>query len=117
MSWADEDAFIENAISLALFRAKQEKLKTLSRALLIITMKDFPVLKKKEVALLRAEKATGILLDEFLKRAVSDNQETYTVFTSFIDAKTYADNLLSLNNEIEIIIYSNKDEVLFYSNE
>jgi hypothetical protein len=68
------------------------------------------------VALLRAEKKTGIVMDENLSFAMSDDQKVYTVFESLEKAKLCAVNFLRENPDIEIAIYSNTEEVLYDSN-
>ena len=79
-------------------------------------MESFPDLKDYEVALIRAEKHTGHVLDEKLSLALLDKQEVYTVFESLNKAQNYAKEILSSNQEIEIVIYSSTHKVLFYSN-
>ena len=80
-------------------------------------MESFPELKPNHVVLLRADKKTGHVLDEKLFLALEENQKTFTLFESLDEAKVFAQNLLSNNPEIELVIYSNKEDVLFYSNE
>lgn len=79
-------------------------------------MKPFPYLKHNQVALIRAEKKTGHVLDEDFVLAVSDNQKVYTVFDSLDEGQAFAEKIISSNEEIEVVIYSNLQEVLFYSN-
>ncbi len=79
-------------------------------------MWPFPYLKYNQVALVRAENKTGHVLDEELVLAVSDNQKVYTIFDSLDEARAFAEKILSSNQEIEIAIYSDSQEVLFYSN-
>jgi len=79
-------------------------------------MKPFPRLKHNQVALVRAEKKTGHVLDEELVLAVSDNQKVYTVFDSLDEAQAFAGKIISYNQEVEVVIYSDRQEVLFYSN-
>lgn len=79
-------------------------------------MESFPHLRHNQVALVRAEKKTGYVLDEELALAVSDNQKVYTVFDSLGEAQAFAEKILSSNQEIEVAIYSDRQEVLFYSN-
>lgn len=79
-------------------------------------MQSFPYLRFNQVALVRAEKKTGYVLDEELALALNDNQKVYTVFDSLNDAQVFAEKILSSNQEIEVAIYSDLQEVLFYSN-
>lgn len=79
-------------------------------------MRPFPHLKHNQVALVRTEKKTGHVLDEDFVLAVNDNQKVYTVFDSLDEAQTFAEKIISSNQEIEVGIYSDLQEVLFYSN-
>lgn len=79
-------------------------------------MRPFPQLKYNQVALVRAEKKTGYVLDEEFVLAVSDDQKVYTVFDSLSQAQAFAEKIISSNQEIEVAIYSDRQEVLFYSN-
>ena len=80
-------------------------------------MESFPELKKNQVALIRADKKNGHVLDEKLVLAVDKNQIVYTVFESLNEAKIFAEIFLATNQDIELVIYSSNEEVLFYSNE
>jgi hypothetical protein len=51
------------------------------------------------------------------KVAVNANQKVYTVFDSYDAALDFGQTIISANEEIEVVIYSGKQEVLFYSNE
>jgi len=79
-------------------------------------MEPFPNLTNNQVALIRADKKTGHVLDERLLLTLDDNQKVYTVFDSLNKAQIFAEEILSSNHEIEIVIYSSKEDVLFYSN-
>ena len=79
-------------------------------------MQPFPDLTYNQVALIRADKRTGHILDENFSLALNDNQKVYTIFVSLNKAQIFAEEVLSSNNEIEIVIYSNKEDVLYYSN-
>lgn len=80
-------------------------------------MQTFPVLNSNQVALFRAEKKTGIILDEKFQYAINDEQSVYTIFDSFENAMLFAEKILASNGDVEIIIYSQKKDVLYYSNE
>ena len=80
-------------------------------------MEEFLDLKKNEVALLRAEKKTGIVLDEDLLYATRNDQKVYTIFDSFDEAMIFAKRIISCSEEIEVVIYSCEEEVVYYSNE
>ena len=51
-----------------------------------------------------------------LKWAISIDQETYTVFDNYDLALAFAIELENQNPQIEVVIYSSNQEVLFYSN-
>ena len=70
-------------------------------------MEPFPNLTNNQVALIRADKKTGHVLDERLLLTLDDNQKVYTVFDSLNKAQIFA---------VEIVIFSSKEDVLFYSN-
>lgn len=80
-------------------------------------MRAFPEIKQDQVVLLRADKKTGHVLDEQLSLAVDATQKVFTVFDSLTEAMAFGERLLSTNHEVEIVIYSNKENILFYSNE
>jgi hypothetical protein len=80
-------------------------------------MESFPELNKNQVTLIRADKITGHVLDEQLILAADKNQKVYTVFESLNEAKIFVESFLSTNHNIELVIYSSKKDVLFYSNE
>lgn len=79
-------------------------------------MRPFPYLKHNQVAFVRAERKTGHVLDEEFVLALSDNQKVYTVFDSLGEALAFAEKIISSNQEIEVAIYSDRQEILFYSN-
>lgn len=80
-------------------------------------MESFPILQHNQVALLRADKNTGIVLDDQLSFALNDSQKVFSVFDSLNDAIVFADDFLSFNQKVEIVIYSDNEEVLFHSNQ
>jgi hypothetical protein len=80
-------------------------------------MESFPLLKHNQVALLRADKNTGIVLDDQLSFALNDSQKVFSVFDSLNDAIVFADDFLSFNQKVEVVIYSDNEEVLFHSNQ
>jgi hypothetical protein len=80
-------------------------------------MESFPLLKHNQVALLRADKNTGIVLDDQLSFALNDSQKVFSVFDSLNDAIFFADDFLSFNQKVEVVIYSDNEEVLFHSNQ
>lgn len=80
-------------------------------------MKLFPNLNKNQVVFVRADKKTGHVLDEQLVLATEENQKVYTVFETLNEAKIFAESFLSSNDDIEVVIYSCNEDVLFYSNQ
>lgn len=77
-------------------------------------MQKFPVLSKDQVALIRAEFSTGIILDEMFSYAISKEQRVYNVFDSFEEATTFAKKILSEKNNVEVIIYDSEEKLLSY---
>jgi hypothetical protein len=77
-------------------------------------MKEFPKLNAKQVAVMRAEVNTGIILDEKLDIAIDDSQNVYTVFESVEEAIYFSNKLLAEKPNIEIVIYGSKEEVLHF---
>jgi len=79
---------------------------------------NFPKLKSDELALLRAEVNTGHILDESfeLYNVNSKSQIVYTVFTSKKEAKTAALEILTKRNDIEVVIYDSKQNIIFCDN-
>lgn len=76
-------------------------------------MHTFPSLKANQVALLRSDVKSGIVLDENLEMAVSDLQVVYTVFDDF-DAAITASNELIKDGRIECVIYGKDKAVVRY---
>jgi hypothetical protein len=70
----------------------------------------FTQLFEKEVALVRAEKNTGIIVDDIFERHASENQVFYSVFESFESAIQYINSIS--RKDIEYIIYGKNQEVL-----
>ena len=76
----------------------------------------FPILSPGEVAILRAEYATGHILDESLKIAINDGQTVFTVVNSIDKALQIVKDLIKGNEELECVIYDEKEKMLFYIN-
>lgn len=75
---------------------------------------SFPKLSDNQVALMRAEFNTGIVLDDKFQYAVNDNQKVFTVFNSQKEAEDAAREILLKRHDIEFVIYGNDKEVLQY---
>ncbi|WP_207513117.1 hypothetical protein [Longitalea luteola] len=72
----------------------------------------FPQLSEKEVALVRAEKNTGIIVDDKFERHISESQVYYSVFESYEAALQYINSIS--RKDIEFIIYGKNQEVLLF---
>ena len=68
-------------------------------------MEKFPFLKNNQVAVLRAESASGIVCDEQFHRCITKNQKTFTVFQSIEDAGLYIDKIMATQSDFEFVIY------------
>lgn len=79
-------------------------------------LEKFPVLNIKEVALVRAEIHTGILLDESCNYAVYPNQKIYTVFESIEKALKHARQIIEERRNIECMLYGIDQRVLYCVN-
>lgn len=75
-------------------------------------MEEFPLLKNKQVALLRADINTGIVLDKNYIYATTPNQEVYAVFDNIDLAIEFAKSIIIEQNDVECGIYGN-DPVAF----
>ncbi|MEZ2443010.1 hypothetical protein AB6805_14905 [Chitinophaga sp. RCC_12] len=73
----------------------------------------FPQLKNNEVALLRAKRKTGHVIDDNFQLAVSISQRVFTVFDDVNTALHFAKEIIKRNNDIEVCIYE-KDNVLLH---
>ena len=76
-------------------------------------MEQFPTLTDGQVALLRAEIATGHVLDEYLRLTTDNNQKVYTVFNTYNEAFLAASKIVS-SGKVECIIYDADKKVLKY---
>lgn len=75
-------------------------------------IEKFPALQHNQVALLRAERATGQVLDEDLKLAVSELQKVFTVFDDLHAAIVAVQKIIAANAGIECVIYDKEQVVL-----
>lgn len=76
-------------------------------------MTTFPELSGNQVALLRAEFATGHVLDELFALAIYDSQKTYTVVGSLSDAIELSKKIVLERNDVECVVYGKNKEVLY----
>ena len=77
-------------------------------------MEKFPKIECGQVALMRADKNTGIVMDEKFEHALTDEQKVYTVFDSHDSAIEYAKRISSERKYVEIVIYGQNMEVLTF---
>ncbi|WP_316753456.1 hypothetical protein [Pedobacter gandavensis] len=75
-------------------------------------LENFPIMNVKEVALVRAEIATGILLDEACNYAVYPHQKVYTVFENIDKGLKYARQIIEEKRNIECVLYGIDQRVL-----
>lgn len=69
----------------------------------MINMEKFPQLKDRQVALLRADINTGIVLDKNYIYSTTSDQEVYAVFDDIDSAKA----IIAERKDIECVIYGN----------
>lgn len=74
---------------------------------------EFPDLKSTEVALVRADNNTGIVLDIDCKIHTNTNQIKYTIFDSIESAITYINENKKTYKDIEFIIYNKFNNVIY----
>ena len=77
-------------------------------------MKDFPILEDEQVVVVRAQKSTGIILDETYNKLVSDDQNMFTIFQNIGVANAYIEENKRTRNDIEFIIYGKGQIVLSF---
>ena len=77
-------------------------------------MEQFPELINGQVALLRADINTGIVLDEEYKYATKPDQRVYTIFNGIDEALGFTKQILVENKKIECVIYAFDQKVLHY---
>ena len=70
-------------------------------------MEKFPQLKNEQVALLRADINTGIVLDKDYIYATKSDQEVYAVFDHIDSAIEFAKSIISERSDVECGIYRN----------
>ncbi|WP_269225271.1 hypothetical protein [Flavobacterium eburneipallidum] len=73
----------------------------------------FPILKSNQVAVIKADGATGTILNlkgEIYKNGSPENP--YIIFESLLLAHEYVGNESRLNDKLEFVIYDNNQNVL-----
>jgi hypothetical protein len=77
-------------------------------------MEKFPELLSGQVALMRVDTNTGIVLDEQFKRSKDEIQKVYTVFDNENDALSVVREIMIERQDIEFIIYKSENKVLHF---
>lgn len=75
-------------------------------------MEKFPKLEQYQVALLRADVNTGIVLDDNYEVATKDIQKVYSIFDSVDDGINYIKLVFNIRDDIEFVIYDFNNEVI-----
>lgn len=73
----------------------------------------FPELKSTEVALVRADNNTGIVLDVDYKTHTNMNQIKYSIFDSIESAITYINENKKMYKNVEFVVYNNLNNVIY----
>ena len=76
-------------------------------------LEGFPKLKKDQVALMRVENSTGIVLDDYLKWATAKTQKVYTIYDNVQDALNTAKLIVQQKENVECIIYEVNEKMLY----
>ncbi len=77
-------------------------------------MLDFPILKDTQVALVRAEIATGHILTEDFKLNLAPSPVPYTIFENIEDAVSYAREISNKRKDVEFAIYDKTKKRIKY---
>lgn len=75
----------------------------------------FPLLKDNEVALMRADAESGLLLDEDFN-PFDGSKNLYTVFANNDEALKYIQQVVRKQRGTEAIVYSSETVVSYYFN-
>jgi hypothetical protein len=74
--------------------------------------RKFPDLKNGQVALIRVDYNTGIVLDENFKYATSDEQIVFTVFDSIDSALIVAQGIVKERIDVECSIFNESNQII-----
>lgn len=77
-------------------------------------MTNFPTIHDDQVALARAQKATGIILDEEFNIDISELKKVFTIFEGIQEAIDYIETIKSIRKDIEFIIYDKNQLVISF---
>jgi hypothetical protein len=76
----------------------------------------FPTLTGQQVALMRADATSGILLDEDYNPFDGESKGLYTVFANLDEAIKYIQQVVKKQRNTEALVYSSETEVAHYYN-
>ncbi|WP_199141764.1 hypothetical protein [Pedobacter sp. ASV12] len=74
----------------------------------------FPKLKEGQVALLVADRNTGIVLNENFNYATDASQKVYRIFENTDEALKYAKSLIFERNSVECYINESENKLLYF---
>jgi len=74
----------------------------------------FPELNEGEVALMMADRNTGIVLNEDFKYATDPSQKVYRIFDNIDDALEYAKVLIAEKKTVECYVYERGEKLLYF---
>lgn len=77
-------------------------------------LEPFPSLVDTQVALIRAEYNTGIVVDVYYSRAMDSNQQVFTVYSNADEALRAAINIVQSRPNIECCIQRVGEELVHY---
>ncbi|MDR6570979.1 UNVERIFIED_ORG: hypothetical protein DFS12_11161 [Chitinophaga ginsengisegetis] len=75
-------------------------------------IEGFPVLEDGEIALLRAKRATGHVIDDNFQLAINVSQKVFTVFNDINAALLSAREIVKRNSDIEVCLYGKENVML-----
>lgn len=76
----------------------------------------FPTLTGQQVALMRADATSGILLDEDYNTFDGESKGLYTVFANLDEAIKYIQQVVRMQRNTEALVYSSETELVHYYN-
>ena len=75
---------------------------------------NFPKISASQVALLRVDSNTGIVLDGKFKFYLSEDQTVYSIFDNYNDAMNYVELCIKPKRTIDATLYDSLENVLYY---
>ena len=76
----------------------------------------FPRINANQVALLRVDSLTGILLDDNFRLFISEEQIAYSIFESYKDAMNYVESVIKPKETIDATLYDYSNNIIYYYN-